>query len=126
MLCANAGVEGAVVAGQVLAGSADVLAMTAAALVAPRARPQRLLGFAVAIAGALLMLLAPLKHSQTPVSANDIAGRTDFRQTVTVTIDGEHARADGPVPWHFLTTRSISATIMSAASRSAMPSTPSE
>ena len=26
------------------------------------------------------------------VSAKDIAGRTDFRQTVTVTIDGEHAR----------------------------------
>jgi ribonuclease R len=26
------------------------------------------------------------------VSARDIAGRTDFRQTVTVTIDGEHAR----------------------------------
>ena len=27
-----------------------------------------------------------------PVSAKDIEGRTDFRQTVTVTIDGEHAR----------------------------------
>ncbi len=27
-----------------------------------------------------------------PVSAKDIAGRTDFRHTVTVTIDGEHAR----------------------------------
>jgi ribonuclease R len=27
-----------------------------------------------------------------PVGARDIAGRTDFRQTVTVTIDGEHAR----------------------------------
>ena len=27
-----------------------------------------------------------------PVSAKDIAGRTDFRQDVTVTIDGEHAR----------------------------------
>ena len=27
-----------------------------------------------------------------PVTARDIAGRTDFRQTVTVTIDGEHAR----------------------------------
>ena len=27
-----------------------------------------------------------------PVSAKDIAGRTDFRQTATVTIDGEHAR----------------------------------
>ena len=26
------------------------------------------------------------------VSARDIAGRTDFRKTVTVTIDGEHAR----------------------------------
>ena len=26
------------------------------------------------------------------VSAKDIAGRTDFRPTVTVTIDGEHAR----------------------------------
>jgi len=27
-----------------------------------------------------------------PVSARDVAGRTDFRKTVTVTIDGEHAR----------------------------------
>ena len=27
-----------------------------------------------------------------PVSAKDVEGRTDFRQTVTVTIDGEHAR----------------------------------
>ena len=27
-----------------------------------------------------------------PVTSKDIAGRTDFRQTVTVTIDGEHAR----------------------------------
>ena len=27
-----------------------------------------------------------------PVSAKDIAGRTDFRSTTTVTIDGEHAR----------------------------------
>lgn len=27
-----------------------------------------------------------------PVGADDIAGRTDFRNTVTVTIDGEHAR----------------------------------
>jgi ribonuclease R len=27
-----------------------------------------------------------------PVSARDIAGRSDFRNTVTVTIDGEHAR----------------------------------
>src|SRR5437763_10243124 len=27
-----------------------------------------------------------------PVSAREIAGRTDFRKTVTVTIDGEHAR----------------------------------
>jgi ribonuclease R len=27
-----------------------------------------------------------------PVRARDIAGRTDFRQTITVTIDGEHAR----------------------------------
>jgi ribonuclease R len=27
-----------------------------------------------------------------PVSARDVAGRTDFRNTVTVTIDGEHAR----------------------------------
>jgi len=27
-----------------------------------------------------------------PVSAKDIVGRTDFRHTVTVTIDGEHAR----------------------------------
>jgi ribonuclease R len=27
-----------------------------------------------------------------PVSARDIAGRTDFRKTITVTIDGEHAR----------------------------------
>jgi ribonuclease R len=27
-----------------------------------------------------------------PVTPRDIAGRTDFRQTVTVTIDGEHAR----------------------------------
>ena len=27
-----------------------------------------------------------------PVTARDVAGRTDFRSTVTVTIDGEHAR----------------------------------